>query len=62
MLQVRENEISQRKCTGSSAHLRTLGETLAVGVSREGGGFQTLVILYPATSTHNHSVSDCSGH
>jgi len=28
MLQVRKNEISLRKCSGSSAHLRTLEETL----------------------------------
>jgi len=27
----------------------------------ERGGFSTLMILYPATSTHNHSVSACSG-
>jgi len=28
MLQVRKNEISLRKCSGSSAHLRTLEDTL----------------------------------
>jgi len=28
MLQVRKNEISLRKCSGTSAHLRTLGGTL----------------------------------
>jgi len=25
------------------------------------GGLYTLMILYPAKSTHNHSVSDCTG-
>jgi len=34
---------------------------MAVGVNRELGGLETLMILYPATSTHNHSISDCSG-
>jgi len=34
---------------------------MAVGVNRERGGLWTLMILYPATSMHNHSVSDCSG-
>ena len=30
MLQVRKNEISLRECSGSSAHLRTLEETLVI--------------------------------
>jgi len=30
ILQVRENEISLRKCSGSSAHLRTLEGTLVI--------------------------------
>ena len=33
---------------------------MAVDVSREGGGLQTLMISYSAMSRHNHSVSDCS--
>jgi len=36
MLQVRKNEISLRKCFGSSAHLRTLEGTL---VTRESARF-----------------------
>jgi len=60
ILQVREIEISLRKRSGVTAQRHTLEGALAVGVSREGGGFQTLMIIYPATSTHNHSVSDCS--
>jgi len=38
-----------------------LNAGMAVGVSRERGGLQMLMILHPATSTHSHSVSDCSG-
>ena len=34
---------------------------MAVLVNRERGGLSTLRILHPATSTHNHSVSDCFG-
>jgi len=33
ILQVRMNEISLRKCSGSSAHLRTLEETLVISGS-----------------------------
>jgi len=36
MLQMHKNEISLRKCSGSSAHLRTLEETL---VTRESTRF-----------------------
>ena len=32
---------------------------MAVGVNRERGDLLTLIILYSATSTHNHLVSDC---
>jgi len=38
MLQVRKNEISLRKCSGSSAHLRILEETL---VTRESARFDS---------------------
>jgi len=38
MLQVRKNEISLRKCCGSSAHLRTLEGTL---VTRESVRFDS---------------------
>jgi len=34
---------------------------MVVGVSREGGSLQTLMVAYPAMSTHNHSISDYFG-
>ena len=41
-----------------SLECRKIG--MAIGVSQEGGGLQTLMISYPAMSAHN-SVSECSG-
>jgi len=29
---------------------------MAIGVNRERGGLWALMILYPVTTTHNHSV------
>jgi len=44
------------------AHRIGCGNTgMAVGVSREWRGLLTLMILWPATFAHNHSVSDCFG-
>ena len=43
------------------ASIQTGNVRMAVGVSHSSGGLWTLMILYPATSTHDHSVSDFSG-
>ena len=40
------------------ADIQTGNVGMTVGVRHDGGGLQTLVILYLATFTHDHSVSD----